>query len=67
MAEATYKIMKTEFVNQMNFQSLRLLELELSDYKKLFDILFCVQNLVHAIPPYPTLLLSSHFRTLNWT
>ncbi|BAH41695.1 hypothetical protein BBR47_07180 [Brevibacillus brevis NBRC 100599] len=32
VAEATYKVMKTEFVNQMNFQSLRHLELELYDY-----------------------------------
>ncbi|WP_432775040.1 IS3 family transposase [Brevibacillus gelatini] len=37
VAEATYKIMKTEFVNQMNFQSLRHLELELSDYVNWFN------------------------------
>ncbi len=37
MAEATYKIMKTEFVNQMNFQSLRHLELELYDYVNGFN------------------------------
>ncbi|WP_442950170.1 IS3 family transposase [Paenibacillus sp. 1-18] len=32
VAEATFKVMKTEFVYQMNFQSLRHLELELFDY-----------------------------------
>ena len=32
VAEATFKIMKTEFINQMNFQSLQHLTLELSDY-----------------------------------
>ncbi len=37
VAEATYKIMKTEFVNQMNFQSLRHLELELYDYVNWFN------------------------------
>ncbi|MFH5181432.1 IS3 family transposase [Paenibacillus sp. TAB 01] len=37
VAEATYKIMKTEFVNQMNFQSLHHLELELSDYVNWFN------------------------------
>ncbi|HBZ81224.1 MAG TPA: hypothetical protein DEP07_12700 [Brevibacillus sp.] len=39
VAEATYKIIKTEFVNvnQMNFQSLRHLVLELYDYVKWFN------------------------------
>jgi putative transposase len=37
VAEATYKIMKTEFVSQINFQSLRHLELELSDYVNWFN------------------------------
>lgn len=37
VAEATYKIMKTEFVNQMNFQSLRQLEVELYDYVNWFN------------------------------
>ena len=37
VAEATYKIMKTEFVNQMNFQSLDHLELELFDYVNWFN------------------------------
>ncbi|WP_430070781.1 IS3 family transposase [Paenibacillus naphthalenovorans] len=37
VAEATYKIMKTEFVNQMNFQSLRHLELELYVYVNWFN------------------------------
>lgn len=32
VAEATFKIMKTEFINQMNFHSLHHLELELYDY-----------------------------------
>ncbi|PNQ78842.1 hypothetical protein C1T21_22600 [Paenibacillus sp. F4] len=32
MAVATYKIIKTEFVNQMSFPSLRHSELELYDY-----------------------------------
>lgn len=31
VSEATYKIMKTEFLNQMNFQNLPHLELELFD------------------------------------
>ncbi len=37
VAEATYKIMKTEFVNQMTFQSLCHLELELYDYVNWFN------------------------------
>lgn len=37
VAEATYKIMKTEFINQMSFQSLRHLELELYDYVNWFN------------------------------
>lgn len=37
VAEATFKIIKTEFVNQMNFQSLRHLELELYDYVNWFN------------------------------
>jgi len=32
VAEAAYKVMKTEFINQMNFQSLHHLQLELYDY-----------------------------------
>ncbi|MCM3342069.1 IS3 family transposase [Paenibacillus sp. MER TA 81-3] len=32
VAEATFKVMKTEFIHQMNFQSLQHLELELYDY-----------------------------------
>lgn len=37
VAEATYKIMKTEFVHQMKFQSLQHLELELFDYVNWFN------------------------------
>ena len=37
VAEATYKIMKTEFVNQVKFQNLRHLELELYDYVNWFN------------------------------
>ncbi|MFD2114259.1 IS3 family transposase [Paenibacillus yanchengensis] len=37
VAKATYKIMKTEFVHQMNFQSLHHLELELDDYVNWFN------------------------------
>jgi len=37
VAEATYKIMKIEFVNQMKFQSLCHLELELNDYVNGFN------------------------------
>ena len=37
VAEATYKVMKTEFVNQVNFQSLHHLELELYDYVNWFN------------------------------
>ncbi|GAC42700.1 transposase and inactivated derivative [Paenibacillus popilliae ATCC 14706] len=32
VAEAAFKVMKTEFVNQMNFQSLRHLKVERYDY-----------------------------------
>ena len=37
VAEATYKIMKTEFIHQMKFQSLYHLELELYDYVNWFN------------------------------
>ncbi|WP_225999293.1 IS3 family transposase [Paenibacillus sp. BJ-4] len=37
VAEATYKVMKTEFVNQMEFQTLRHLEIELYDYVNWFN------------------------------
>ncbi len=37
VTEATYKIMKIEFVNQMNFQSIPHLELELYDYVNWFN------------------------------
>ncbi len=37
VAEATYKVMKTEFINQMSFQSLHHLELELYDYVNWFN------------------------------
>lgn len=37
VAEATYKVMKTEFVNQMEFQSLHHLEIELYDYVNWFN------------------------------
>ncbi|MEF7439956.1 IS3 family transposase [Paenibacillus lautus] len=37
VAEATYKIMKTEFIHQMSFQNLRHLELELCDYVNWFN------------------------------
>jgi len=37
VAEATYKIMKTEFINQMSFHSIRQLELELYDYINWFN------------------------------
>lgn len=36
-AEATYKVMKTEFINQLNLQSLHQLELELYDYVNWFN------------------------------
>ncbi|KJD42227.1 transposase [Paenibacillus terrae] len=49
VAEATYKIMKTEFVNQMNFQSLRQLELELYDYIHWFN-----QHRIHGTLGYMT-------------
>ncbi|ARF70118.1 hypothetical protein B7C51_23120 [Paenibacillus larvae subsp. pulvifaciens] len=32
VAEAAFKVMKTEFISQMNFQSLQHLILELNDY-----------------------------------
>ncbi|WP_405155198.1 IS3 family transposase [Paenibacillus sp. FSL K6-0108] len=37
MAEATYKVMKTEFIYQMEFRNLRHLELELNDYVNWFN------------------------------
>lgn len=37
VAEATYKVMKTEFVNQMEFQSLEQLQIELYDYVNWFN------------------------------
>jgi transposase InsO family protein len=37
VAEATYKVMKTEFVNQMEFQSFHHLEIELYDYVNWFN------------------------------
>ena len=37
VAEATYKVMKTEFINNFNFQSLHHLEVELFDYVNWFN------------------------------
>ncbi|MBB3128625.1 transposase InsO family protein [Paenibacillus rhizosphaerae] len=37
VAEATYKVMKTEFIHQMEFQSLDHLQLELYDYVNWFN------------------------------
>lgn len=37
VAEATYKVMKTEFIHQMKFQSLQQLEWELYDYANWFN------------------------------
>jgi transposase InsO family protein len=37
VAEATYKVMKTEFIYQMEFRNLRHLELELYDYVNWFN------------------------------
>ena len=37
VAEATYKVMKTEFINQINFHSLSQLEIELYDYVNWFN------------------------------
>lgn len=37
VAETSYKILKTEFVNQMNFKSLCHLEIELFDYVHWFN------------------------------
>ncbi|CAM3902951.1 Integrase catalytic domain-containing protein [Marinicrinis lubricantis] len=37
VAEATYKVMKTEFINQMSFENLHHLELELYDYVNWFN------------------------------
>ncbi|KKO54751.1 IS3 family transposase, partial [Paenibacillus sp. DMB20] len=37
VAEATYKVMKTEFINQINFQSLHHLNVELYDYVNWFN------------------------------
>lgn len=37
VAGATYKVMKTEFIHQMEFQSLDHLQLELNDYVNWFN------------------------------
>ena len=37
MSEATYKVMKTEFIHQMSFHSLQHLQLELYDYVNWFN------------------------------
>lgn len=37
VAEATYKVMKTEFIHQMKLQSLQHLQLELYDYINWFN------------------------------
>ncbi|WP_083837606.1 IS3 family transposase [Paenibacillus sp. Aloe-11] len=55
MAEATYKIMKTEFMNQMSFQSLRHLELELYDYVNWFN-----QHRIHGTLGYMTSIQYRH-------
>ncbi|PZD93138.1 IS3 family transposase [Paenibacillus sambharensis] len=60
VAEATYKIMKTEFVNQMNFQSLRHLEVELYDYVNWFNkcvlqaksAQYCSKKCLRDLPGY---------------
>jgi putative transposase len=49
VAEATFKIIKTEFVNQMTFQSLHHLELELYDYVNWFN-----QHRIHGTLGYVT-------------
>jgi putative transposase len=55
VAEATYKIMKTEFVNQMKFQSLRHLELELYDYVNWFN-----KHRIHGTLGYMTPIQYRH-------
>ena len=49
VAEATYKVMKTEFINQMNFQSLHQLNVELYDYVNWFN-----RHRVHGTLDYMT-------------
>lgn len=49
VAEATYKVMKTEFINQMSFQNLRHLEIELCDYVNWFN-----KHRVHGTLGYMT-------------
>ncbi len=56
VAEATFKVMKTEFVNQMNFQSLRHLELELFDYVNWYN-----KHRIHGTLGYMTPI---HYRKL---
>lgn len=49
VAEATYKVMKTEFLNQMEFHSLRHLEIELCDYVNCFN-----KHRIHGTLSYQT-------------
>lgn len=49
VAEATYKVMKTEFINQMSFQNLRHLEIKLCDYVNWFN-----KHRVHGTLGYMT-------------
>ncbi|MEK5406688.1 IS3 family transposase [Paenibacillus sp. FSL W8-0439] len=55
VAEATYKIMKTEFIHQMNFQTLRHLELELYDYVNWFN-----KHRIHGTLGYMTPIQYRH-------
>ncbi len=54
VAEATYKVMKTEFINQMEFQSLRHLEIELYD-----DVNWFNQHRIHGTLGY---MIPIHYR-----
>jgi putative transposase len=61
VAEATFKIIKTEFVSQMTFNSLEHLALEFSDYVNWFNKLRIHVTLGYVSPiEYKRLFLKKH-------
>lgn len=60
VAEATYKIMKTEFIHQMRFHSLQHLQLELYDYANWFN-----KHRIHGSLGYLTPVQFRHIALKN--
>ncbi|MFC3746799.1 IS3 family transposase [Paenibacillus sp. GCM10012306] len=67
VAEATYKVMKTEFIHQMSFQSLRHWELELFDYVDWFNKHRIHETLGYMIALQPLKKLSELLLTIQFT